>query len=188
MLRPSRARDDPRWMKALLHVVIELAVVAAVVWAVCVTPPAVQLLTAPSADERLREAAWAGDEELFDIALAGGASVHGRDASGTTALHYAALAGEVTLVARLLESGADPNVRNGAGMTPIIEAAVADDDAVVNMLLRGGAVAGDDALVAAERADAGRVLTLLRRWRGDFPGALTGGRHVQANRGGDRQQ
>jgi hypothetical protein len=172
-------------MKACIHLVLELTLLLAMVLVVAALPSAQQMWETRAVNEQLLNAASSGDEEAFDAAIEGGASVNAQDTSGTTPLHYAALGGHVRLVGRLLVIGADPDAANKCGITPITEAAAGDHVEAVEALLRNGAGATDDAIRAAERADAFDTLSLLRRWRETFP-AMTGGRHVQSNPGGDR--
>lgn len=82
----------------------------------------------PSPNTRLLDAAWAGDLEQVEWALAHRASPNARlrttHNKGQTALHRAvhntdmSLNGQAVIVARLLDAGANPNLVDAAGRSP----------------------------------------------------------------------
>lgn len=67
----------------------------------------------------LLEAAFVGDNTMFDMLLSAGANPDVCQIDGITPLHYMAGNGNVKMVRRLLDLGMDPDVTDGEGGRPI---------------------------------------------------------------------
>jgi ankyrin repeat protein len=109
----------------------------------------------------------AGDRRRALDAIRRGATVRGRDADGSTALHWAANQGDTELVRALLAAGAEVRASNDFGATPMSAAAEIGDAPVIEMLLKAGADVdspngeGETALMTVARTgrvDAARLL------------------------------
>ena len=72
--------------------------------------------------EQLIEAARSGDVERVVQALAAGAQVDSRDATGATALMIAAHGGHLEAVRALLAAGADVNATDAVGWSALVKA------------------------------------------------------------------
>jgi ankyrin repeat protein len=159
-------------MKGFLLTVLELAVLVAIILFVVAEPAMLDhAVGTPDADERFLMAAWEGDAELVEEALADGASVHARSDNGSTAMLHAAWGGHAALVERLIALGTDVNAGNNNGVTPLMSAASSDHDEVVRILLAHGAdprirthVAPIDTFDVAATRSAKRTQVLLRQW------------------------
>ena len=160
-------------MRAYLLAVVELAILAAVAVVVAVQPAMLdRVMGMPSPDERFLTAAWTGDDQLVDEALADGGSLRARAGDGSNALHFAAWSGRAQLVEWLIAQGLDVNERNNNGWTPLMYASSHDHDRVVRVLLAHGAdpaiavdAAGSDTFDVATNAQATRTRAALREWK-----------------------
>jgi hypothetical protein len=153
---------------ALLELALLVGIVAAVLYHSAVLDWAVGM---PSADERLLNAAWDGDELLVDQALDDGASIQARSVDGSSALNYAAWGGHAALVERLIALGIDVNSGDHNGITPLMYAASNDHDQVAQILLKHGAdprrqasCGPFDAFSMAEKRRGARTLAVLHQW------------------------
>lgn len=124
--------------------------------------------TAQSQEERLRQAASAGDRESVVEAIGEGVEVDAPSHSGGTALMYAAYGDHADVVAYLLEVGADPDLGDRFRDPAINWAAYSGASAAVEALLKGGADAtitthhGDALAIAMRRGFPEIVETLVR--------------------------
>jgi len=84
-------------------------------------------------------AVQAGEAGRVRALLGQAGAVNGREADGTTALHWAVRGDQVALVRLLLGAQADANVADRYGVTPLMLAAGTGDAAVVQALVRAGA-------------------------------------------------
>ena len=118
----------------------------------------------------LHDAARAGDMDLVNELVAGGADINEPDATGETPLLAASLAGQTAIVELLLKADADPTVRNDRGMLPLHAAAFAGDSSAVSILLEDELSTtvndhenkfGVTPLIVAAEEDHGEVVTLL---------------------------
>ena len=107
---------------------------------------AVVLLTASTAlaaetvvkDQRLVEAAKAGESATAIALLGKKADPNVAEPDGTTPLHWAVRNNDVTLVERLIRAGADVKATNRYGIAPIALACESGSAAVVEKLLAAG--------------------------------------------------
>jgi ankyrin repeat protein len=110
-------------------------------------------------DERLREAAAAGNTTDLRAALEEGANVEASGMTGTTALMLAVKNNQTEAVQVLLEKGANPNTALPDGRTALMIAAQAGHTAIVQALLKAGAdvsVKNRDGATASVLATAGQ--------------------------------
>ncbi|ERM93580.1 ankyrin repeat domain-containing protein 65 [Amborella trichopoda] len=89
--------------------------------------------------DSLCRAARRGDTRAVQRLLESGASVHGRDQHGWTALHRAAFKGWMEVVRVLVEKGADINATDEEGYTPLHCASESGQAEVVELLVKKGA-------------------------------------------------
>jgi uncharacterized protein len=75
--------------------------------------------TPPGAAQRLLAAAASGQVSAVQAALAEGANINARDATGRSALHIAVLARHLQVVRALLGAGADRSIADASGATPL---------------------------------------------------------------------
>jgi hypothetical protein len=88
----------------------------------------------------LTRAAAEGDVAGLRAALAGGATVNGRESGGLAPIHWAARRGQVDALAALIGAGADLNLEGGGnGWTPLQHAVHKNQEAAVRRLLDAGA-------------------------------------------------
>uniref|UniRef100_A0A7S4NLX7 Uncharacterized protein n=1 Tax=Guillardia theta TaxID=55529 RepID=A0A7S4NLX7_GUITH len=135
-----------------------------------------QILTRQNdaANEKLWEAASAGDMELLKEALKEGADVNAKRDSQLfcTSMHLAAAGGHTDVIAHLAESGAVIDMPNCLGSTPLHWAAACDREEACQTLLNLGSnarVINWHGLTPADRAKAAgsrRTSWLLRRAHG----------------------
>jgi hypothetical protein len=90
-------------------------------------------------EQRLREAAEAGDVGKIATIAPGLTDLNARDAQGRTAVMIATLHGQMAAVTTLLSLGADPNVADANGLTPLKAAREAGAGGIVTVLERYGA-------------------------------------------------
>lgn len=98
--------------------------------------------TEPDSDalnNRLLDAAWAGQTETVEALIAHGAEVDARDIEGITPLYLAATHGQTEMVEALIASGADVNVHNDLGWTPLHRAGANGETETVKTLIASGA-------------------------------------------------
>jgi ankyrin repeat protein len=163
-------------MKACFVAVLELAILVAMTVVVAKQPATLDdLMGMPSPDERLLTAAWAGDPQLVDEALADGASLNARAENGSNVLTCAAWSGQSPMVARLIAEGAEVNSSTDAGWTPLMYAAASDHVGVVRVLLAHGAdpyaaigAEGFNTFEVAATARATQTQELLRDWEQQY--------------------
>ncbi len=129
------------------------------------------------ADQQLMQAAYKGNLNEVNEALAKGADVKARGQLGDTALNEAAEQGHFEVVERLLAAGSDIENLGGADKTPLMNAAFAGHADVVQLLLEKGARVSDDLLssvqlkvnILEENAEAGMVRPeAAEAWKGFF--------------------
>lgn len=136
-------------------------------------------------DQRLVQAAKAGDSATAIALLAQKADPNGAGPDGTTPLHWAARNDDVSLVKRLIGAGANVQAANRYGVTAIALACESGSAAVVDTLIAAGVSAdatgpyGETALHTCARAghvDAAKVLLARgapvdpgESWRGQTP-------------------
>ncbi len=129
----------------------------------------------PTLEQRLREAALAGDIPKIRLLLNRWPDVNATDHAGNTALMFAACGcgpanseNSLELMRLLLANGADPNLKNNSGETALMIAAARGRGNAVQLLLDRGAQAkkldlyGDTALTLAEQASHKDIADLLR--------------------------
>ena len=87
----------------------------------------------------LNVASFDGDEPGVKKAIAGGAILAKKDASGNYALGEAAVNNQIDLVKKLLAMGADPNCKGQFERTPLWRAAYNSHAGVITVLLEAGA-------------------------------------------------
>lgn len=81
----------------------------------------------------------------------------GRDADGTTALHWAVHRLDIAAVRQHIAAGAPVNLANDYGVTPLAEAAITADPSIIEALLKAGAE------VEARNADGQTALMVVAR-------------------------
>ncbi|MFQ5399682.1 MAG: ankyrin repeat domain-containing protein [Anaerolineae bacterium] len=116
-------------------------------------------------NQKLIQAASAGDLNGVSEALQMGADVNAQDQFNDTALNQAAEYGHFEVVKHLLEAGADIHNKGGADKTPIMNSAFAGQVETVQLLLEQGARVNNDLLssmqvkvnILKENAEAGMV-------------------------------
>jgi ankyrin repeat protein len=140
-------------------------------------PPAVVAAPASTAAELdLIHTIDKGDRLRALAAIHRGVSVRGRDADGSTALHWAASQGDAELVHALITAGADVRVGNDFGATPMSAAAEIGDAKIIELLLKAGADVdspngeGETVLMTVARTGRIEAARLLLR-RGANPNA-----------------
>lgn len=97
------------------------------------------VLHAADTDKRLIDAVKTGNRETVRSLLKEKASVNGRDADGTTALHWAARANDMETAQLLIRAGADVKAADRYRITPISLAAEVGDAAMIEALVKAGA-------------------------------------------------
>ncbi|MFA5106684.1 MAG: ankyrin repeat domain-containing protein [Candidatus Micrarchaeia archaeon] len=109
-------------------------------------------------DQKLIDAARAGDLEGVKAALKAGADVNAKNKTGYTALIWASSCwGHTAIVEALIVAGADVNAKNENGYTALILAAYWGHTATVKLLIKAGAdvnaknECGETALMKAKR-------------------------------------
>ena len=123
--------------------------------------------TSALAEERLVQAAKAGDVAAVRTLLGKGAKVDAVEADGTTALQWASARGDHEMTDLLLKARADVTVANRRGVTPLSAACELGGGAVVARLLEAGADAntakpsGSTALMLCARTGNLDALTAL---------------------------
>ncbi len=118
-----------------------------------------------AADDRIVEAAAAGDENEVARMLRGGVHVDQKDESGVTALIAAASNGHHKVVQLLLDGGAVPDGKSDAGGTALLMAADGGHTEAVRALLAGGAnplsTSNNGSIVVAAQKGHAEVVDLL---------------------------
>ena len=137
--RPSRVERGP------CRGLPDLAGVATIALALCVSLPAVTAGQAADDATPLHRASHEGDASGVGRLLQAGAKVDTRTRHGVTPLALASARGHAAVVEALLDGGADPNRASPQGETPLMVAARTGVVDSVAALLRHGAVAGVDA-------------------------------------------
>lgn len=130
---------------------------------------------APTLEERLRDAALAGDVPRIRLLLNSWPDVNATDDNGNTALMFAACecgparnSDSLELMHLLLANGADPNFKNNQGETALMIAAARGRLDAVRLLVEHGAEAkkldqrGDTALTLAVQSGYSDIAELLR--------------------------
>ncbi len=128
-----------------------------------------------SLEQRLREAALAGDMPRVRVLLSYWPDVNATDREGNTALMFAACGcgpasggDSIELMHLLLSNGADPNLKNNTGETALMIAAVRGRMDAVKLLVEHGAEArkldlrGDTAVTLALQGGYENIAELLR--------------------------
>src|SRR5437867_11425172 len=135
----------------------------------CAVVPAL-LLSAPSTDVRLAEAARRADVEAVRSLLKQKVDVSAAQGDGMTALHWAAVNDDLEVARLLIEAGADVKATTRIGaQTPLFLACTNGNAAMIGLLPHAGAdpnsvnaVDGETALMrAAAAGGADAVRTLL---------------------------
>ncbi len=127
-------------------------------------------IAAAAPDQRLAQAAKAGDAEAIRTLLQSRVDVNASMPDGSTALHWAAYHDDLAMAEALLRSGARADVANDLGATPLHLACINRNAAMVERLLAAGAdasaalVNGETVLMTCSRTgNAAAVKALLRR-------------------------
>jgi uncharacterized protein len=118
----------------------------------------------PTGGALLHLAACKGDPELFDQAVAEGASPNYADETGDTPLMSAALRGDDEMVARLLAMGADVDAQDVGGYTALLWAAHTGRASTIALLLRHGANPRHRSRSGLSAADIVRAMELPDEW------------------------
>jgi ankyrin repeat protein len=129
---------------------------------------AIAQVAAAGGESSLVEAARNGMRAEVHAILEQGVDVNGREADGTTALHWAVRADDIEMIRSLLRAGALVAVANRYGVTPLSLAATNGNAAAIEALLAAGADAntslpeGETVLMTAARTgDRDSVAALL---------------------------
>jgi len=151
-------------------------------YGICVALAALTAWAATSGDQRLVEAAKAGDHAAALALIAQHVDVNAAEPDGTTALDWAVHHDDLMLADGLIRAGAHVNMKNDYGITPLAQAAVTGDTAMLECLLKAGADVnatnqdGQTALMIIARTsntDAAKLLlargadiNAIEKWRG----------------------
>jgi ankyrin repeat protein len=125
------------------------------------------LLVAAATEPLLVEAVKSGNRDTVRALLASGADVNGREADGTTALHWAVRADDLDTTRLLIRAGANVNATNRYSLTPLSLAATNGNAAIAGALLEAGAdantvtPAGETVLMTASRTGSPEAVQLL---------------------------
>ena len=125
------------------------------------------LAGAQPATTPLIEAVKSGDTGTLRALLGQGADVNGREADGTTALHWATHRNDLTTADILIDAGAGADAATRYGVTPLSLAATNGSAAMIDALLRAGAdpnhasPEGETPLMTTARTGAAEAIQVL---------------------------
>jgi CubicO group peptidase (beta-lactamase class C family) len=135
----SGSQPDESWASPYGKEVAVKAPLAALLFAILVTPLAVFAQAPPAPAVGLHMAALTGNLQAIQQHIDAGSDLNQLDAYGSSPLAIASIFGKTDIAVALIEAGADLGVRNSQGATPLHNAALFCRTDIVQSLLDNGA-------------------------------------------------